>query len=122
MRREDLTDLYVFLAVAEERSFIRGATRLGLTQSTPSHAIRSFEERLGVWLLTQTTRSVARTEAGERLLRAAKPGLEANGAELSALTELRDKPAGMVRITTSTHAYETILRPALSQLLHDSGG
>lgn len=119
MRRDDLTDLNVFLAVAEERSFTRAAARLGLTQSTLSHTIRGFEERLGVRLLTRTTRSVAPTEAGERLLRAAQPGLEAIAAELAALTELRDKPAGTVRITTGTHAYQTILRPALTRLLLD---
>jgi DNA-binding transcriptional LysR family regulator len=119
MRRDDLTDLHVFLAVAEERSFTRAAARLGLTQSTLSHAIRAFEERLGVRLLTRTTRSVAPTEAGERLLRAAKPGIEAIEAELASLTELRDKPAGTVRVTTSAHAYETILRPALMRLLPD---
>jgi DNA-binding transcriptional LysR family regulator len=119
MRREDLTDLNVFLAVAEERSFTKAAARLGLKQSTLSHTIRSFEERLGVRLLTRTTRSVAPTEAGERLLRAAQPGLEAIEAELAALTELRDKPAGTVRVTTSAHAYQTILRPALTRLLPD---
>ena len=119
MRREDLTDLNAFLAVAEERSFTRAAARLGLTQSTLSHTIRGFEERLGVRLLTRTTRSVAPTEAGERLLRAARPGLEAIEAELAALTELRDKPAGTVRITTSTHAYQTILWPSLTRLLPD---
>ncbi|WP_210529502.1 LysR family transcriptional regulator [Rubellimicrobium arenae] len=114
MRREDLT---VFLAVAEERSFTRAAARLGLTQSTLSHAMRAFEERLGVRLLTRTTRRVAPTEAGERLLRAARAGLEAIEAKLAALTELRDTPAGTVRITTSQHAYETILWPALARLL-----
>ena len=119
MRRDDLTDLNVFLAVAEERSFTRAAARLGLTQSTLSHATRSFEERLGVRLLTRTTRSVAPTEAGERLLRAARPGLEAIQAELAALTELRDKPAGTVRLTTGTHAYQTILQPTLTRLLPD---
>ena len=119
MRRDDLTDLHVFLAVAEERSFTRAAARLGLTQSTLSHTIRAFEERLGVRLLTRTTRSVAPTEAGERLLRAAKPGIEAIEAELASLTELRDKPAGTVRVTTSAHAYQTILRPALMRLLPD---
>src|SRR5688500_11172902 len=113
MRRDDLTDLNVFLAVAEERSFTRAAARLGLTQSTLSHTIRSFEERLGVRLLTRTTRSVAPTEAGERLLRAAQPGLEAIAAELASLSELRDNPAGTIRITTSNHAYQTILWPAL---------
>ena len=119
MRREDLTDLHVFLAVAEERNFSRAAVRLRLTQSTLSHTIRSFEERLGVRLLTRTTRSVAPTEAGERLLRAARPGLEVIAAELASLTELRDKPAGTVRVTTSNHAYQTVLRPALTRLLPD---
>jgi DNA-binding transcriptional LysR family regulator len=119
MRREDLTDLNAFVVVAEERSFTRAAARLGLTQSTLSHTIRSFEERLGVRLLTRTTRSVAPTEAGERLLRAAQPGLEAIAAELAALTEFRDKPAGTVRITTGAHAYQTILWPALKRLLPD---
>ncbi|MBP1807060.1 LysR family transcriptional regulator [Rubellimicrobium aerolatum] len=119
MRREDLTDLHVFLAVAEERSFTRAAARLGLTQSTLSHAMRGFEDRLGVRLLTRTTRSVAPTEAGERLLRAARPGLDAIDAELAALTELRDRPAGTVRITTSTHAHQTILWPVLARLLPD---
>jgi DNA-binding transcriptional LysR family regulator len=119
MRREDLTDLNVFVAVAEERSFTRAAARLGLTQSTLSHTIRGFEERLGVRLLTRTTRSVAPTEAGERLLQAAGPRFEAIAAELEALTELRDKPAGTVRITTSAHACQTILWPALRRLLPD---
>src|SRR5688572_21660855 len=96
IRREDLTDLTVFLAVAEERSFTRAAARLGLSQSTLSHAMRSFEERLGVRLLTRTTRSVAPTEAGERLLRVAGPGLESIEAELAAL---RGTLAGTVRIT-----------------------
>ena len=117
MRRDDLADLNVFLAVAEECSFNRAAARLGLTQSTLSHTIRNFEERLGVRLLTRTTRSVAPTEAGERLLRAAKPGLDAIAVEIAALSELRDKPAGTVRITTSAHAHETILWPALRRLL-----
>jgi DNA-binding transcriptional LysR family regulator len=117
MRRDDLADLNVFLAVAEECSFTRAAARLGLTQSTLSHTIRNFEERLGVRLLTRTTRSVAPTEAGERLLRAAKPGLDAIAVEIAALSELRDKPAGTVRITTSAHAHQTILWPALKRLL-----
>jgi DNA-binding transcriptional LysR family regulator len=120
MRREDLIDLNAFLAVAEERSFTRAAARLGLTQSTLSHAIRGFEERLGVRLLTRTTRSVAPTEAGQRLLEAARPGLEAIEAELAALGELRDKPAGTVRITTSAHAYQTILWPALKRVLPEN--
>jgi DNA-binding transcriptional LysR family regulator len=119
MRREDLTDLNAFLAVAEERSFTRAAARLGLSQSTLSHTIRGFEERLGVRLFTRTTRSVAPTEAGERLLRAVGPRFEAIDAELAALSELREKPAGTVRITTGAHAYRTILWPVLERLLPD---
>lgn len=116
MRREDLTDLSAFLAVAEERSFTRAAARLGLTQSTLSYTIRNFEERLGVRLFNRTTRSVAPTEAGERLLESARPGLEAIAAGLEALREQRGKPAGNVRLTTSAHAYETLLWPALKRL------
>jgi DNA-binding transcriptional LysR family regulator len=119
MRRDDLGDLTVVLAVAEERSFTRAAARLGLTQSTLSHTIRGFEERLGVRLFNRTTRSVAPTEAGERLLQAARPGLEAIAAELEALKGLRGQPAGTVRITTGAHAHETILWPALKRLLPD---
>lgn len=119
MRREDLPDLYAFLAVAEERSFTRAAARLGLSQSTLSHAIRGFEERLGVRLFTRTTRSVAPTEAGERLLRAVGPRFEAIDAELAALSALREKPAGTVRITTGAHAYHTILWPVLERFLPD---
>src|SRR5262249_38825137 len=117
MRRDDLTDLNVFLAVAEERSFTRAAARLGLTQSTLSHTVRAFEERLGVRLLSRNTRNVAPTEAGERLLLAASPRLAAIEMELAALTALRDKPSGSIRVTTSAHAYETILWPALKRLL-----
>lgn len=117
MRREDLTDVAAFLAVAEERSFTRAAARLGLKPSTLSHTIRAFEERLGVRLLTRTTRSVAPTEAGERLLEAAGPRFEAVEAELAALSAQRGHITGMVRITTGTHGYETVLRPALKKLL-----
>ncbi len=117
MRREDLSDFQVFLAVAEERSFTRAAARLGITQSTLSHAVRGFEERLGVRLLTRTTRSVAPTEAGERLIPAAGPGLEAVEAGLASLREMRGRPAGTVRVTTSAHACATLLWPALRRLL-----
>jgi DNA-binding transcriptional LysR family regulator len=89
-----------FLAVARERSFTRAAAQLGVSQSALSHAIRGLEERLGLRLLTRTTRSVAPTEAGERLIRTVGPKFEQIDTELAALTELREKPAGTIRITT----------------------
>jgi DNA-binding transcriptional LysR family regulator len=119
MRRDELGDLTAFLAVAEERSFTRAAARLGTSQSALSHTVRRLEERLGLRLLTRTTRSVAPTEAGERLLETLRPALDEIDAKLTALGELREKPAGTVRITTSRHAAETILWPALARLLPD---
>ena len=117
MRREELADLTAFLAVAEERSFTRAAARLGVSQSALSHTIRRLEAGLGLRLLTRTTRSVAPTEAGERLLETLRPALDEIDARLAALTELREKPAGTIRITTGDHAAETILWPALARLL-----
>jgi len=117
MRREELGDLTAFLAVAEERSFTRAAAKLGTSQSAVSHIVRRLEERLGIRLLTRTTRSVAPTEAGERLIETLRPAIDEIGAKLAALTELREKPAGAIRITTSQHAAETILWPALVRLL-----
>ena len=117
MTRASINDLLAFLAVAKERSFTRAAAQLGVSQSALSHTIRGLEERLGLRLLTRTTRSVATTEAGERLLRTVGPRLEEIDAELSALTELRDKPAGTVRITAGEHSAEAILWPALAKLL-----
>ena len=117
MARENLNDVTAFLAVARERSFTRAAAQLQLSPSALSHTIRGLEERLGLRLLARTTRSVAPTEAGERLLRNIGPRLEEIESELSALSELRDKPAGTLRITTGEHAAETILWPALAQLL-----
>jgi DNA-binding transcriptional LysR family regulator len=119
MRREDLADLTSFLAVAEERSFTRAAAKLGTSQSALSHTVRRLEERLGVRLLTRTTRSVAATQAGERLMETLRPALDEIETRLDALSELRDKPAGNIRITTSESAAETILWPALSRLLPD---
>jgi DNA-binding transcriptional LysR family regulator len=119
MRREDLADLTAFLAVAEERSFTRAAAKLGTSQSALSHVVRRLEERLGVRLLTRTTRSVAATEAGERLMETLRPALDEIEMRLDALSELRDKPAGNIRITTSESAAETILWPVLSRLLPD---
>jgi DNA-binding transcriptional LysR family regulator len=117
MPRASVNDLLAFLAVAKERSFTRAAAQLGVSQSALSHTIRGLEERLGLRLLTRTTRSVATTEAGERLLQTVRPRLEEIDAELAALTELRDKPAGTVRITAGEHAAEAILWPALAKLL-----
>jgi DNA-binding transcriptional LysR family regulator len=117
MRREELADLNAFAAVAEERSFTRAAAKLGTSQSALSFTVRRLEERLGVRLLTRTTRSVSPTEAGERLLRTLGPALDRIGAELEALGELRDKPAGTIRITAGEHAAETVLWPALATFL-----
>jgi DNA-binding transcriptional LysR family regulator len=119
MHREDLIDLNAFMAVAEARSFTRAAAGLGVSQSALSHAIRRLETRLGVRLLTRTTRSVAPTQAGERLLRTLEPALGEIDAGLAALNELRDKPAGTIRITAMDHAAETVLLPALGRLLPD---
>jgi DNA-binding transcriptional LysR family regulator len=117
MVRANINDLLAFLAVARERSFTRAAAQLGVSQSALSHTVRALEERLGLRLLTRTTRSVAPTEAGERLLRNVGPRFDEIDAELSALTALRETPAGTVRITTGEHAAQTILWPALAKLL-----
>jgi DNA-binding transcriptional LysR family regulator len=119
MRREELVDLNAFLTVAQERSFTRAAAKLGTSQSALSYTIRRLETRLGVRLLTRTTRSVAPTEAGERLLRTLGPALEDIGAELASLSEWREKPAGTIRITTGEHPAEAILWPAFAKLLPD---
>src|SRR5476651_2356183 len=112
MARENLNDLLAFVAVAREQSFTRAAAKLGVSQSALSHTIRGLEERLGLRLLTRTTRSVSPTEAGERLLRTVGPRFEEIEAELAALGELRDKPSGTIRITASEYAADTILWPA----------
>jgi DNA-binding transcriptional LysR family regulator len=117
MRREDLVDLNAFLAVAEAQSFTRAAAKLATSQSALSYTIRRLETRLGVRLLTRTTRRVAATEAGERLLNTLAPALEDIAAELGALSELRDKPAGTIRISTLDHAAHTVLWPVLERLL-----
>lgn len=114
-----LNDLFAFLAVARERSFTRAAAHLGVSQSALSHTIRGLEERLGLRLLTRTTRSVSTTEAGERLLRTLGPRFDEIEAELVSIVELRDMPAGTLRITTSLHAAEAILMPALAKFLSD---
>jgi len=117
MPRRSVNDLLAFLAVAKEQSFTRAAAKLGVSQSALSHTIRGLEERLGLRLLTRTTRSVAPTEAGERLLRTVGPRFDEIDAKLAALSELREKPAGTIRITTGEHAAEAILWPALAKLL-----
>ena len=117
MRRDELADLSAFVTVAEERSFTRAAARLGTSQSALSHTIRRLETRLGVRLLARTTRSVVATQAGERLLATLRPAFDDIDAELAALTELRDKPAGTVRITCTGQAARDVLWPALEKLL-----
>lgn len=119
MPRDNFADLLAFIAVARERSFTRAAARLGVSQSALSHTIRSLETRLGVRLLTSTTRSVAPTEAGERLLQNLAPRFDEIDAELSALAELRDKPSGTVRINATDYAIRTLLWPKLSPILRD---
>ena len=117
MSRENFNDLQAFLAVAREGSFTKAAGKLGVSQSALSHTIRGLESRLGIRLLTRTTRSVSPTEAGERLLASIGPRFEEVEAELAALRELRDKPSGTIRITTGEHATETVLWPKLAPLL-----
>src|SRR4051812_37184650 len=111
MRRENVNDLTAFIAVARERSFTKAAAKLQVSQSALSYTIRTLEERLGLRLLTRTTRSVSMTDAGERLLRSIGPRFDEIESEISALTALRDKPAGTLRITTVEHAADTILWP-----------
>ena len=117
--RENINDLLAFVAVATDHSFTRAAVRLGLSQSAISRKVRKLEEQLGVRLLTRTTRSVSTTEAGERLLARVAPRLDEIEAELAALTELRDRPAGTVRITASEISAELVLWPKLKRVLPD---
>lgn len=119
MQRGHLDDLYAFLAVARERSFTKAAARLGVSQSALSHTLRALETRLGVRLLTRTTRSVAPTAAGERLVHTLGPRFEEIEAELAAVGELRRKPAGSLRITATEYVTEAILLPKLARLLRD---
>lgn len=119
MQRGHLDDLQAFLAVAREQSFTKAAAKLGLSQSALSHTMRDLEARLGVPLLTRTTRRVAPTAAGERLLRALAPRFEEIEAELAAIRELREKPAGTIRITATEYATDAILLPKLRKLLDD---
>ncbi|MBU8539004.1 LysR family transcriptional regulator [Falsiroseomonas tokyonensis] len=117
MPQADLNDLRAFRAVAEARSFTRAAAQLGVSPSALSQTLRGLEARLGLRLLTRTTRSVSATEAGERLLGTLGPALDEIAATLAALGDLRDRPAGTIRITAGEHAAETVLWPALERLL-----
>jgi len=117
MARANINDLLAFLAVARERSFTKAAAKLGVSQSALSHTMRELEARLGVRLLMRTTRSVAPTEAGERLLQSVGPRVEEIEAELAAVSELREKPAGTIRITATEYAAEAVLLPKLAKLL-----
>lgn len=119
MKREELSDLAVFLAVAEARSFTRAAATLGTSQSAISQIVRRLEAGMGVKLLTRNTRNVAPTDAGEQLIATLRPAFDEIDARLSALSALRERPAGKVRITSSRHAAETILWPAVGKLLKD---
>src|SRR5213593_3021540 len=117
MARENLNDLLAFLAVARDRSFTKSAAKLGVSRSALSHTLRGLEARLGLRLLTRTTRSVSPTAAGERLINAVGHRIEEIEAELDALSELREKPAGTIRITAHEHALDAVLLPALSKFL-----
>ncbi len=119
MAHENFNDLAAFALVAKERSFTRGAAKLGVSQSALSQTIKGLEERLGIRLLTRTTRSVSPTEAGERLLRTLAPRFEEIEQELAALSALREKPAGTIRITTGEHPAVSLLQPALKTFLPD---
>lgn len=117
MARADLNDITAFLAVAREQSFTKAAAQLGVSQSALSQSLRGLEARLGLRLLTRTTRSVATTEAGERLLQVAGPRVDEIEAELAALGGLRDNPSGTIRITTHDHGIKAVLWPALEEFL-----
>lgn len=119
MDRHDLTNMLAFMAVAEEGSFTKAAAKLGTSQSTLSHTIKQLEERLGIRLLTRTTRSVSPTEAGERLLRSLAPRIHEIESDVDALMAFRDKPSGTIRITLSDHACDWIVWPRLKRMLQD---
>jgi len=120
MTTERYDQLAIFSIVAQERSFTRAAAKLGMSQPALSRAMRQLEERLGVRLLSRTTRSVAPTEAGERLLQVVAPRFEEIDQEMAMLSEFRDKPAGKLRITTGEHSAVTVLQPVLAKLLPDN--
>ncbi|MBU0913528.1 MAG: LysR family transcriptional regulator [Gammaproteobacteria bacterium] len=117
--QENFNDLMAFVTVAKAKSFTKAAAQMGVSQSALSHTIKALEARLGIRLLTRTTRSVSPTEAGNRLLQSIAPRFEEISSELAALTEFRDKPAGTIRITTAEHAASFVLWPKLKEFLPD---
>jgi DNA-binding transcriptional LysR family regulator len=117
MRRDDLYDLAAFAVVAEQGSFTRAAAELGISQSALSHALKALEERLGVRLLSRTTRSVSTTEAGETLLRHLRPALLEITSGVDAASALRGKPSGTLRITATRHAVSSVVMPVLPRFL-----
>ncbi|NBC35117.1 LysR family transcriptional regulator [Novosphingobium sp. FSY-8] len=119
MESDDLGNLAKFMSVAQEASFTRAAAKLGVSQSALSHCVRRLEEKLGLRLLTRTTRSVAPTEAGESLLETLRPAFAAIEDKLAILTAMRDKPAGTVRITCSAHAARLVLWPTINRIMHE---
>jgi DNA-binding transcriptional LysR family regulator len=119
MKRDELGDLVAFLAVAEERSFTRAAAQLGTSQSSLSHTVRRLEERMGLRLLTRTTRNVVPTEAGEQLMETLRPAFDDIRGRIETLGAMRQQPGGTIRITSSRHAAETIIMPAVKKLMAD---
>jgi DNA-binding transcriptional LysR family regulator len=117
MKRDDLYDLAAFVVVAEQGSFTRAAAELGMSQSALSHGMKALEERLGVRLLSRTTRSVSTTEAGETLLRSLRPALDEISSGLNAVGALRGKPSGTVRVTATKHAVSSVVMPVLPRFL-----
>ena len=119
MQRGNLNDLRALVAVGRQRSFTKAAAKLGVSQSALSQTIRQLEARLGVRLITRTTRSVSPTEAGERLLRTVEPRFDEIDAELATIAELRERPAGTIRITATEYAIQSVLVPKLAKLLRE---
>lgn len=117
MARDNINDILVFLAVARERSFTRAAAKLGMSQSGISHIVRGLEARMGVQLLARTTRSVAPTEAGERLMETVAPRFEEIEAEIAAISDLGGSPAGSIRITAIDYVIDSVIWPRLAHLL-----
>ena len=117
--QENLNNLRVFVLVAREGSFTKAAAQLGVSQSALSQTVRDLETRLGVRLLTRTTRSVSTTEAGEELFQAVAPRIDEIEMKLAAVADFRDKPAGVVRITATEHPIDTIIWPKLTRVLPD---
>lgn len=120
MSEISLDDLRVLLLIGQERSFTKAAAKLGVSQSALSQTVRQMEARLGVRLLTRTTRSVAPTEAGDRLLRSLSPRFDEIDSEIAAVREMRDKPAGTIRITATEYAIDSVLLPKLAKVLKDN--